>query len=70
MWSYPALHLVEILLHVVCRERLTVLKAHRCAQVKFERMVIQPACIGGEGIDDTPLLVHADGLLHGVPGDK
>ena len=70
VWSYPALHLVEILLDVVRRERLTVLKAYPCAQVKFERMVIQPACIGGQGIDDSPVLVHADGLFHRVPGNK
>src|SRR6266516_693602 len=70
VWSYPALHLVEILLYVVRRERLTILKAHPCAQVKFERMVVQPACIGGEGIDNTPILVHADWFLHCVPGDK
>src|SRR5260370_5521553 len=70
MWSYPALHLVEILLDIVRRERLTVLKAHPCAQVKFERMVVQPACISGEGIDDTPVLGHTDRFLHRVPGDK
>src|SRR6266566_7979475 len=33
-------------------------------------MVVRPACIGGEGIDDTPVLVHTDRLLHCVPGDK
>src|SRR6266702_1573962 len=70
MWSRPTLHLIEILLDTMRSERFPILKAHPYAQLKFEGMVVRPTCASREGVDDAPILVHADWFLHCVPGDK
>jgi hypothetical protein len=66
----PALHLVEVLLHVVGGEVLAVLEADAAAEPELQRAVVEPLRGLGQRVDDPPGLVDADRLLHGVPGDE
>src|SRR5436305_1556681 len=70
MWSHPALHLIKILFDVMCSKRLTVLETYSSAHLHFESTLIEPVCISCQGIDHTPILIHADRLFHSVPRDK
>src|SRR5258708_39964061 len=70
MGSYPALHLIKILFDIVGSERLTVLETYPGTHLHFECPIIEPACIGCQRMNHPPILIHADRLLHGIPGNK
>ncbi len=70
VWRDPALHLVEVALDRVGGERRPVLERDPLAEVELQDVVVDPAGVLGKGHDGTTVLIHPDGLLHGVPGDE
>src|SRR5205823_11399114 len=60
MWSHPALHFIEVLFDVVCRDGLPVLETHSGAYLHLECTFVEPVCIGCQSIDHTPIFIHAD----------